>query len=178
MIAKKESFTEKGGLRKEAASVKIKVDIIKNASFWWCLLFCILRSRKGVRGMGALKGKPHRKFTQAEKLAYISEYQDAHISQSKFAKEHGLNLSMFERWMKEHGEQGEAGLASHRDRCGNRYAALHTSKTLDEMGQLQLRMAKLEADVARLKKGYRVKGSGSQKEFVTGSGKSFRSSKI
>lgn len=103
---------------------------------------------------------------------------DAHISQSKFAKEHGLNLSMFERWMKEYGEQGEAGLASHRDRCGNRYAALHTSKTLDEMGQLQLRMAKLEADVARLNKGYRVKGSGSQKEFVTGSGKSFRSSKI
>jgi len=128
--------------------------------------------------MGAPKGKPHRKFTQAKKLAYISEFQDAHISQSKFAKEHGLNLSMFERWMKEYGEQGEAGLASHRDRCGNRYAALHTSKTLDEMGQLQLRMTKLEADVARLKKGYRVKGSGSQKEFVTGSGKSFRSSKI
>lgn len=74
--------------------------------------------------MGAPKGKPHRKFTQAEKLAYISEFQDAHISQSKFAKEHGLNLSMFERWMKEYGEQGEAGLASHRDRCGNRYAAL------------------------------------------------------
>ena len=85
---------------------------------------------------------------------------------------------MFERWMKEYGEQGEAGLASHRDRCGNRYAALHTSKTLDEMGQLQLRMAKLEADVARLNKGYRVKGSGSQKEFITGSGKSFRSTKI
>ena len=102
--------------------------------------------------MGALKGKPHRKFTQAEKLAYISEFQDAHISQSKFAKEHGLNLSMFERWMKEYAEQGEASLASHRDRCGNRYAALHTSKTLDEMGQLQFRMAKLEADVARLKK--------------------------
>jgi len=51
------------------------------------------------------KGKPHRKFTQAEKLAYISAFQDAHISQSKFAKEHGLNLSMFERWMKEYGEQ-------------------------------------------------------------------------
>ena len=118
--------------------------------------------------MGAPKGKPHRKFTQAEKLAYISEFQDAHISQSKFAKEHRLNLSMFERWMKEYAEQGEAGLASHRDRCDNRYAALHTSKTLDEMGQLQLRMAKLESDVARLKKGYRVKGSGSQKEFVTG----------
>ena len=81
--------------------------------------------------MGTLKGKPHRKFTQAEKLAYISEFQDAHISQSKFAKEHGLNLSMFERWMKEYAEQGEASLASHRDRGGNRYAALHTRLILD-----------------------------------------------
>ena len=120
--------------------------------------------------MGAPKGKPHRKFTQEEKLAYIAEFQAAHISQSKFAKEHELNLSMFKRWMKEYAEQGKEGLASHRNRCGNRYAALHTSKTLDEMGQL-------EADVARLKKGYLVKGSGSRKEFVTGSGKSFKSSK-
>jgi hypothetical protein len=85
---------------------------------------------------------------------------------------------MFQRWLQEYAEQGEEGLASHRNRCGNRYAALHTSKTLDEMGQLQLRMAKLEADVARLKKGYQVKGSGSQKEFVTGNGRSFKSSKI
>lgn len=80
--------------------------------------------------------------------------------------------------MKDYAEKGEEGLASHRNRCGNRYAALHTSKTLDEMGQMQLRMAKLEADVARFKKGYLVKGSGSQKEFVTGNGKNFKSSKI
>lgn len=139
--------------------------------------FLYNKNRKGVESMGAPKGKPHRKFTQEEKLAYIAEFQAAHISQSKFAKEHELNLSMFKRWMKEYAEQGEEGLASHRNRCGNRYAALHTSKTLDEMGQLQLRMAKLEADVARLKKGYLVKGSGSRKEFVTGSGKSFKSSK-
>ena len=128
--------------------------------------------------MGSPKGKPHRKFTAEEKLRYINQFQESHISQSKFARENGLNVSMLRRWMKEYSEQGEEGLASHRDRCGNRYAALHTSKTLDDMGQLQLRMAKLEADVARLKKGYLVKGSGSQKEFVTGNGKSFRSSKI
>ena len=128
--------------------------------------------------MGAPKGKPHRQYTAEEKLSYITAYQESHISQSRFAKEHGLNDSILRRWMREYAEQGEEGLASHRNRCGNRYAALHRSKTLDEMGQLQLRMAKLEADVARLKKGYLVKGSGSQKEFVTGSGKSFRSSKI
>ena len=128
--------------------------------------------------MGAPKGKPHRQYTAEEKLSYITAYQEAHISQSRFVKENGISISMLNRWMKDYAEQGEAGLASHRNRCGNRYAALHRSKTLDEMGQLQLRMAKLEIDVARLKKGYQVKGSGSQKEFVTGSGKSFRSSKI
>ena len=128
--------------------------------------------------MGAPKGKPHRQYTAEEKLSYITAYQEAHISQSRFVKENGISISMLNRWMKDYAEQGEAGLASHRNRCGNRYAALHRSKTLDEMGQLQLRMAKLEIDVARLKKGYQVKGSGSQKEFVTGNGKSFKSSKI
>jgi hypothetical protein len=44
-------------------------------------------------------------------------------------------------------------------------------------GKLELRMLKLEADLARLKKGYLVKGSGSQKEYVTGSGKTFKLSK-
>ena len=128
--------------------------------------------------MGAPKGKPHRQYTAEEKLFYITAYQESHISQSKFAKENGINDSMLRRWMREYAEQGTEGLASHRNRCGNRYAALHRSKTLDEIGQLQLRMAKLESDVARLKKGYLVKGSGSLKEYVTGNGKSFKSSKI
>ena len=139
--------------------------------------FCIME-KKGDEIMGAPKGKPHRHYTAEEKLSYITACQESHISQARFAKENGINASILQRWMKEYAEQGVEGLASHRNRCGNRYAALHKSKTLDEMGQLQLRMAKLEADVARLKKGYLVKGSGSRKEFVTGSGKSFRSSKI
>ena len=56
-------------------------------------------------------------------------------------------------------------------------AALHIGNSLDEMGKLELRMLKLEADLARLKKGYLVKGSGSRKEYVTGSGKIFKLSK-
>ena len=52
----------------------------------------------------------------------------------------------------------------------------HTSKTLDEMGQLQIRMVKLEGDIVRLKKD--TKGSGSHKEFVTDSGKSLKILKI
>ena len=133
--------------------------------------------KEGVEDVGAPKGKPHRKYTQEEKLKYIEQYFQSHDSQRQYARLTGIDYGCFCRWLKAYNEEGAAGLASHRNRCGNRYAALHTSKTLDEMGQLQLHMAKLEADVARLKKGYRVKGSGSQKEFVTGSGKNFKSSK-
>ena len=73
--------------------------------------------------MGAPKGKPHRKFTPKEKLRYITELQESHISQSRFAKEQGINISILKRWMKDYAEQGEEGLASNRNRCGNRYTA-------------------------------------------------------
>lgn len=133
--------------------------------------------KKELVKMGSPKGKKHRTFSPEEKLKYIEQYFEAHESQLQYALSNGITYSCFRKWLKAYTEEGAAGLASHRNRCGNRYAALHTSKTLDEMGRLQLRMAKLEVDVARLKKGYQVKGSGSQKEFVTGSGKSFKSSK-
>ena len=128
--------------------------------------------------MGAPKGKKHRFFTQKEKVGYIEDFLNSQKSGRQYAKDTGLSYGCFCQWLKAYHEEGEEGLASHRNRCGNRYAALHTSKNLDELKQLQLRMTKLEADVARLKKGYQVKGSGSQKEFVTGKGTSFKSSKI
>ena len=128
--------------------------------------------------MGAPKGKKHRVFTQKEKISYVEQFFESHKSVRQYTKDIGVDYGGFYRWLKAYNEEGKEGLVSHRNRCGNRYAALHTSKSLDELGQLQLRMAKLEADVARLKKGYQVKGDGFRKEFVTGSGKSFRSSKI
>ena len=125
--------------------------------------------------MGAPKGKKHRMFTQEQKVRIVEQYFEEHKSGRQFAKEQGIDYGCLCRWLKQYHEEGAEGLASHRNRCGNHYAALHTSKTLDEIDQLQLRMAKLEADVARLKKGYQVRGSGSRKEYVTGSGRSFRS---
>ena len=130
-----------------------------------------------MQKMGAPKGKKHRMFTQEQKARIIERYFEEHKSGRQFAKEQEIDYGCFCRWLKQYYEEGIEGLASHRNRCGNRYAALHTSKTLDEIGQLQLRMVKLETDVARLKKGYQVKGSGSQKEYVTGSGRSFRLSR-
>lgn len=125
--------------------------------------------------MGSPKGKAHRKYSKEEKLRVVRRYHQEHLSVSALAKDEGLSYSIVDRWIREFETEGESALESHRDRCGNHYAAIHRSNTLDEIGRLQLQVAKLEADVARLKKGYLVKGSGSSKDYVTGSGKTFKS---
>ena len=50
---------------------------------------------------------------------------------------------------------------------GNRFSALHSSKSLSEEEKLKLLVEKLEIENERLKKGYTVKGVGANKEFVT-----------
>ena len=52
-------------------------------------------------------------------------------------------------------------------RPGNHFASLYTSKTLTETEKLKLKLAKLEIENERLKKGYQVKEVGANKEFVT-----------
>lgn len=126
--------------------------------------------------MGSPKGKPHLRYSQEEKLRVIERYHHEHISVVALSRSEGINYSVVQRWILQHAKEGEASLAPHDDRKGNHYSAIHSSKTIDEIGRLQLQVAKLEADVARLKKGYLVKGDGSLKEYVTGSGKIFRSS--
>jgi len=50
---------------------------------------------------------------------------------------------------------------------GNKYAALHSSRSLSEMEKLCLLVEKLQVENERLKKGYTVKGVGAAKEYVT-----------
>ena len=59
----------------------------------------------------------------------------------------------------------------------HRFASLHTSKSLSEVERLRLMVAKLEVENARLKKGYWVEGAGANKEYVTGSDRTTKSSK-
>ena len=71
----------------------------------------------------------------------------------------------------------EEGAEALEPKNGNPYAALHTSKSLSEVERLRLIIAKQEVEIARLKKGYWVEGVGANKEYVTGSGKTTKSSK-
>jgi transposase-like protein len=120
------------------------------------------------------EGIPHRKWSKDDKLQIIRLHMDEHKSIRQIEKEYGVSHSLVSAWVKKYLEEGEDALEA---RNGNPYAALHTSKSLSEVERLRLIVAKQEVEITRLKKGYWVEGAGANKEYVTGSGKSTKSSK-
>ena len=124
--------------------------------------------------MGSKKGVPHRKWSKEDKLRIVKLHLEGHQSLNQIEKEQGVDHSLVSAWVKKYLEEGEEALAPHK---GNPYAALHTSKSLSEVERLRLMVAKLEVENARLKKGYWVEGAGANKEYVTGSGRTTKSSK-
>ena len=117
------------------------------------------------------KGTPHRRFSKEEKLRIVKMHLDEHKSIMQIERETGIGNSLVSAWVKKYLEEGEEALEPH---SGNPYAALYTSKSLSEVERLGLIVAKQEVEVTRLKKGYWVEGVGASKEYVTGSGKTFR----
>ncbi|NLE89396.1 MAG: helix-turn-helix domain-containing protein [Dehalococcoidales bacterium] len=120
------------------------------------------------------KGVPHRKWTKEEKLHYVKLHLNDHISTMQIEREYGIRNSLVSEWCRRYIEEGEEALEP---RNGNRYAALTTSKSLSELDQLRLLVAKQEVEIARLKKGYWVEGVGANKEYVTVRGKTTKSLK-
>ena len=116
-----------------------------------------------------------RKFTMRspeEKEAIILEYfNDKHASYRKTAAKYDLSPRRFEAWIKKYREQGIKGLVSqtgkHNGKHSNGLKGLHVKKNKTREEELELENLKLKVEVARLKKGYQVKGVGSKKEYVT-----------
>lgn len=121
--------------------------------------------------MGCTKGVGHRKWTKEEKLHYVKMHLDDHVPTREVARNAGISTGLLSNWITRYQEDGEDALIPHK---GNRFAALHRSKSLTEIEQLKLQIARQEVEIARLKKGYYVKGVGSGKEFVTGSEKNMK----
>ena len=115
--------------------------------------------------MSGKKGMGHRHWPKEIKLEAINRHLVDHVSMELVAKEFGISSGMFSNWVHAYEDGGEEALER---KPGNPYAALHTSKSLSEIERLRLTVAKQEAEIARLKKGYYVKGVGANKEYVTG----------
>ena len=107
-------------------------------------------------------------------MKLVQLHLNEHMSLSQIKREYGVSNGLVSTWVKKYLEEGEEALEP---RNGNPYAVLHTSKSLSEVERLRLIVAKQEVEIARLKKGYWVEGVGANKEYVTGSDKTTRSSK-
>ena len=121
------------------------------------------------------KGQRKRIWTPEQKSEIVHKHLDEHISVCKLGKEYSADKSMICRWVKEYIAEGEAAFIPQK-RPGNPYAALHLREDISEVERLRLTVAKLEIENERLKKGYWVEGVGANKEYVTGSGKTTKSS--
>ena len=122
------------------------------------------------------KGQIPKKWTRDQKAEIVYRHLDEHISLKTLEAEYQADHSMISKWVKKYIAEGESSFEP-KKRPGNPYAALHTSKSLSEVERLRLMVAKLEVENARLKKGYWVEGAGANKAYVTGSGKTTKSSK-
>ena len=121
--------------------------------------------------MGRPKGGKNRRWPVEEKLRIVNRHLKDHISMEQVAREESISSGMLSSWVSKYLEGGEVALAG---RSGNPYAALHSSKHLSEEERLRLIIAKQEVEIARLKKGYFVKGVGAKKEYVTGKEKTMK----
>ena len=99
----------------------------------------------------------------------LESYQNKCI---ETALKYDVNYSLLKRWRKKYRERGVEGLRSKtgkdkNPRKGNPLNGLNCKKNKTREEELLLENLKLKVEVARLKKGYQVKGVGSKKEFVT-----------
>ena len=117
--------------------------------------------------MGRQKGGKNRQWTNEERLKYVLMCEEEHIPVRTIVREEGISRGTLCEWIRRYRSGGEEALNPEKLHPGNRFAALHTSKTLSENDRLLLLVEKLQIENERLKKGYTVKGVGADKEFVT-----------
>lgn len=96
------------------------------------------------------------------------------------AEAHGVDRRLLQRWIAKYRAAGVDGLKSRTGKGkhgggGNPLAGLRSKKNKTREEELELEVLRLKIEVERLKKGYRVKGGGRGKEYVTTKGSNTRS---
>ena len=89
---------------------------------------------------------------------------------TRTAEKYNIYPRILEKWRAKYRSQGIDGLRSQTGKTShgfNHLSKLQNKKNKTKEEELQLKVMKLEIEVARLKKGYQVKGVGSKKEYVT-----------
>ena len=103
--------------------------------------------------------------TPEEKEAIILEYLSGKSGYKTIAAKYGISNKLFLTWIEKYRKNGIEGL-SIKPRGGHLNIGKY-NRHPTEVEKLKKELLKKEIEIERLKKGYRVKGGGAQKEYVT-----------
>lgn len=104
--------------------------------------------------------------TPEEKEKIIKEYLNGKGIKI-IEKEYSVNNSIVYRWLEKYEKDGINGLKSNTGKNKGGFKGQGKRKPKNRIEELELELMKKEIEIARLKKGYMVKGVGAEKEFVT-----------
>lgn len=117
--------------------------------------------------MGRPIGTTNRIFSNEEKEKILLEHYNEHVPWNEIYRKYNLSSSLVYSWSVKYREKGIEGLNSSSGKHKNSYGGLYLKKPKNIIEELELELMKKDIEIARLKKGYMVKGVGAEKEFVT-----------
>ena len=125
--------------------------------------------------MGRPTGTKNNMRTPEEKEKIILEYFDSGKGAIEFSRYIGIERKQLWRWIKKYREQGINGLKSKTGKCSKKGITGRPKKAPTREEELKRENIKLKIEIARLKKGYYVKGVGQRKEYVSINNRSIKS---
>jgi transposase-like protein len=112
--------------------------------------------------MARPKGGKNNLRSAEEKESILNEYLENHESLIKVGRKYNIDISTLKRWRRKYRENG---IKSFERQGLSRSEASMKPKTEEE--RLKRIVISQEIEIARLKRGYQVNGSGVQKEYAT-----------
>ncbi len=109
-----------------------------------------------------------RNMRSYKKKEEIVKYYLSGHSLSETKREYNIEHDMtFYRWFRKYQNEGVEGLKSKTGKKKGGTKGQGTRKPKNKIEELELEIMKKDIEIARLKKGYTVKGVGQEKEFIT-----------
>lgn len=114
--------------------------------------------------------------TPQDKQKILKEFYSGKIGRNEICRKYKISTSVFKKQRDNYEINGIEGLKSNTGKSSknNKHIGIHLRKPKNKIEELELELLKKDIEIARLKKGYQVKGVGHQKEFVITFGKNIK----
>ena len=119
--------------------------------------------------MGKQIGQKNNMRTPEEKEKIVLEHLNNHTSLTELATKYSTTRGLIRQWKIKYLKEGVVGLISKTGTVGAHHKNMGISlrKPKNKIEKLELEIMRKDIEIARLKKGYVVKGVGQEKEYVT-----------